>query len=294
MAKQKKRQYNWQHLKSILWKERREGGLYEYNSVNFNKLISEVYQATGKKNPKKNVASVEYAARAAESYIFEAIPNDIHPVAYFDIGRQLNTLQNEVSLTGYVVKTNFNSTEFPDQFFALQNFEYEGSEFQELVNKTDNYRKENQYTLTPPAKFIFKIDTKKKTINIYINQAPPEPQFNEKGKRVKRYSGITTVKTKDSIIQSTNQKKENLQKISENKDQLKTKEKLLLGMIEKNMDAKLIDNTGKSMSALYNENEKLTKQNAEIDKYLSESKGFKVVNPKKKKPKTKPRPKRKK
>ncbi len=287
MARRKKRQYNWQHLKSILWQERKEGGLYQYNSPNFNKLVTEVYESTGKKNPKKNLQSVAYAAQTAEAYIFEQVPTDIAPVPYFDIARQLQNFQDEVSLTGYMVKTDFRTDQFPDQVFALQNFEYEGSDLQELVNKTDRYRKENQYTLTPPAKFIFKIDSKKKIINIYINEAPPEPQFNEKGKRVKRYGGITTVKTKQGIIDKTKRKESNLEKISENKKDLRNKEAIFGSMIANNMDKSLLANVGESMNELYNENKKLTKENAEIDKYLSQSEGYKIVKPKNKKTKNK-------
>ncbi len=173
MAKRKpksRRNNNWIQLKSILWKEFKEEGLYDWNSPNFNKLVSNTYDATDKKDPYK-VARIGLIAKGVEESIFNELIERHDQIPYYDINKTLEAIQDEPAYKGFTVITSFKTSEFIDEKFKIEKFKYEGSQFQKLVKRTDAERLKN-YNASPPAKINVDIDPATKTIKMYVGEKP--------------------------------------------------------------------------------------------------------------------------
>lgn len=284
MAKKKpksRRNNNWIQLKSVLWKEYKEEGLYDWNSPNFNKLVSNTYDVTGKKDPFKVPHIRDIAAGVEESLFKEQIRNT-YQIPYYDINKTLESFQDEPTYKGYTVITNFKTPEFADEKFKIGNFKYDGSQFQNLVKKTDAERLKN-YSSSPPAKITVDINPDKKTIKLYVGEEPVDQQKIKK--QVKPYKEIKA--TPGNIKKIRNSIPENEAKIKELERKLDIEKTILLPIFKSGdvtFDEYIHESTlnikewNREVRQLKKENEDLRKQLAKQDK------GF-VAKPKKKTPK---------
>lgn len=183
-----KRNNNWVQLKSAIWKEYKDEGLYDWNSKKFNELISTVYKETGKKDP-STIPRIGLIARSIEESIVNEQIGKAYQIPYYEVGKTLEAFRDDDTYNGYKVVTSFKTSEFTDEKFKVDNFEYEGSQFQEMVRNTDTFRKHNP-TASPSAKITVEVDPQKKTIKMYVGSAPSQPTptapAEPKGKKAKK------------------------------------------------------------------------------------------------------------
>ena len=279
----KKSRYNYQKLKSIVWKQQKGQGLYDYNSPNFNKLVSEIYQRGGKKAPStiiKNLNKEKTNLREFTKTVDSEIFNESHPIqafAYYDIGREIEKIQNDSAYDGFTLKTDFRNPEIQEIFITnIDEWNYQGSEFQDLVKKVDDYRRNSNIKSPPTDKFTFKVNWNKRELTVVVTDNEGNAP-TDKGK--KKPKVIST--NKSGVINKTKQKQANIATISENKKQAKTKDEILVALIRAGVDKGELTAQGKAINELLDENRTLAKENADIDKYLAQSKGFKKPTKKK-------------
>ena len=279
----KKSRYNYQKLKSIVWKQQKGQGLYDYNSHNFNKLVSEIYQRGGKKAPStiiKNLNKEKTNLREFTKTVDSEIFNESHPIqafAYYDIGREIEKIQNDSAYDGFTLKTDFRNPEIQEIFITnIDEWNYQGSEFQDLVKKVDDYRRNSNIKSPPTDKFTFKVNWNKRELTVVVTDNEGNAP-TDKGK--KKPKVIST--NKSGVINKTKQKQANIATISENKKQAKTKDEILVALIRAGVDKGELTAQGKAINELLDENRTLAKENADIDKYLAQSKGFKKPTKKK-------------
>jgi|GEM_PF-5792037 len=179
-----KRNNNWIQLKSVIWKEYKEEGLYDWNSKKFNELVSTVYKETGKKDP-KTIPRIGLIARSVEESIVNEQIGKTYQIPYYEIGKTLEAFRDDNTYTGYKVVTSFKTSEFTDEKFKVDNFEYEGSQFQEMVRSTDIYRKLNPLG-SPSAKITVEVDPQKRLIKMYVGDAPAKPTPGNSGEKPKK------------------------------------------------------------------------------------------------------------
>lgn len=296
MAKKKptsSRSNNWMKLKSVLWKEYKEEGLYDWNSDRFNKLVTATYDATGKKNPSK-VARVGLIAKGIEeSILTEAIAKS-YQIAYYEIGKTLEAFRDDTTYTGYKVVTNFNTPEFRDEKFKVDDFEYESSQFQEMVRRVDAERSISP-TASPPPKITVDVLPDKKRIDMYVSQAgeqddTEEEEFIEekapklKTKKPYKKKAYKEISATPATVKGLKEaKKENEERIKDLTQRLKTEKELIIPLIKASGSGfdDLILETTLNLKNWSRELRKLEKENEDIRKQLSkQGKGF-VAKPRK-------------
>jgi hypothetical protein len=268
MAKKKKiskRQNNWPKLKSAVWKIKKDSGLYSYNSKKFNELVSEVYERSGKK---RNVARLDILTEQIESELFLQAKSEFHRVAYFDIARELQSLQLDSKYDSFTVQTNFQG-EYKDVKFKLEDFEYDGSFFQNIVQKADSERKASGQTFTPNQNLKVTIDPKNQKIIISVEGAKNE---NKKNKPFK-------IKTPESIISKTKRLEKVTKDVTEYKDVIWANSKALLDIYTSNLaqeqKVELSKTLAENIKSLRQEQKQLTNEQRQLEKYLSDTGGFK-------------------
>ncbi len=280
MAKKKpspKRNNNWMQLKSVLWKEYKDEGLYDWNSQKFNQLVSATYEATGKKDPAK-VARIGLVAKGVEEALFNQAIATIYQIPYYDIGKTLEAFRDDPTYTGYKVITQFKTPEFTDEKFKVDNFDYDGSQFQEMVKRVDKERSSTP-TSSPPAKINVEVNPDKKTIRMYVGAeeplAPGEVKKEKAKKPAKAYNKITaTPATVKSLREELNENKERIKTLEYRLDLEKT---IVIPLIQKGgsgFDEYILEST-LNLKEWSRELRKLEKENEGIKKQLSkQGKGF--------------------
>jgi len=308
------RNSKWMQLKSILWKEYKEQGLYDWNSEKFNKLVTGTYEAIGKKDPSK-VARIGLVAQSVEENIFNELLERSGEIPYYELGPTLNAFRDDPAYSGYVVMTDFNTPAFKDEKFHAEDFVYEGSQFQELVKTVDAERAAHPSS-SPPAKILVEVFPDKKEIVLSIGakgapaeiEAELEEEIEEEGipetkekpikatkekpepkkkKKTKPKLFKEIAKTPDKVKKIRNTIPENESKIKELERKLNIEKEILLPIVkgamlkgDKSFKDYIFESTlnikewNREIRTLKNENEELRKQLAK------QSQGF-VAKPKK-------------
>ena len=281
MAKKKKevpktRPNNWSKVKSVIWREQKERGVYKYNSKNFNALVSDVYQTLGKKYP-KDIKKIVYIAEQSEYDLFVAPSPEPENIEYYNIDRALSAYQDNSFYGPFNIVTNFGGA-FPDVEMPLADYEYQGSIFQGIIEKADEMRRDMGMKNTPEKKLVVEVDHKNQQIKIYVaDQAPPKgTKAQEKAKEKKKRGYKNIAKTPEQIAEQAKKG----QSIKSKLEKIETK----IGKIEDSIT--IIINTGDkgfieiskplftSLKDLQNEKNKLSQENSEVERYLADAKGF--------------------
>lgn len=232
MAKRKPkptRNNNWIRLKAAVWKEFKEQGLYDWNSPRFNKLVSTVYQETGKKGPSQYTIPT---AKGVESRIFSEEIGQTYQIPYYELGKTLEAFGDDSTYKGYKVVTEFNTPEFMDEKFKVDGFEYEGSQFQQLVRQTDEERMKRPMK-SPPAKINVEVDPGKKRIRLYVGEPQPldsKPK-KAKDKKPKAYKQIRSTPNTIKKIKTTIP--EVKERIASLEDAIKTEKQVLIPILSR-------------------------------------------------------------
>jgi len=272
MAQKRKSNKIWNRLKSAIWKEQKERGVYQYNSPNFNKLVTETYEVLGKKLPSK--FQIRVASTQVEERLFEAPAKPTEQLHYYNINRYLEDLQSKSFYASYTIVTNFGGS-FPDAEIPLADYEYRDSPFFKIIGMADQMRRDKKMTTTPDAKLKVDIDNKNQKIKVYVADAPP-PQTGKKRKK-KAYTPIAkTPKQIEGIVGEKKQAQTRLEKVKDNIDTLEVSIKAIAKT--GNVDfIKLAEPMLKKYRNLLDEQEELKSQIKLQDKFLSGegAKGFK-------------------
>jgi hypothetical protein len=285
MAKKKKIKNNWSKLKSIIWREQKERGVYQYNSPNFNKLVSETYEVLGKKIRTREEIGIAY--QQTEQRIFEAPAQPEEQLHYYNINRYLEDLQSIDFYSGYTIITNFGGA-VPDAKIPLSEYEYKDSPFYTIIGLADQMRRDKKMTTTPEAKLKVDIDNKNQLIKVYVADAPP-PQTGKRKRRKKKY--VPIAKTPSQIEGIVKGKKDAEQKLNKVKENLETLE-VVVKRIAETGDTEFIKLSQpfiKKYRTLLNEQENIKSEIKNFDKFLSGegAKGFKKPTKKSTKKRTK-------
>ncbi len=277
-----KRNDNWIRLKSILWQDYKDEGLYDWNSKKFNELVSSTYEAIERKDPDK-VQRIGLIAKGIEDSILNEVIARTYQITYYEIGKTLEAFRDDPTYSGYVVQTDFKTDEFEDERFNVEDFEYEGSQFQQLVRKIDDERSTTP-TASPPPKITVEVIPGKKLIKMYIGEpkeeAPAEPRAPwekplKAKKKVPAYKEIMA--TPASVKELKEERSRNDTQIKSLVERLALEKKLIMPLLTKSGTGfdDFIKESTRNISEWTKALRKLEKENADIKKDLSKAgKGF--------------------
>ena len=277
MAKRKPkptRNNNWIRLKAAVWKEFKENGLYDWNSPRFNALVSNVYQETGRKGPGKNTIAI---AQGLQEQIFNQEIGQTYQIPYYELGKTLEAFGDDTTYAGFKVITSFNTPEFADEKFKVDNFEYDGSQFQSLVKHIDEERLKSPMK-SPPARINVEVDPAKKTIKLYVGEKAPPSEGKAKGKKSKEPKAYKTIRsTPDTIKQIRNTIPELKDKIKTLEHNITTEKQVLIPILSRtDMDySEFIHESTLNLREWNRELRELKKEYADYEKALQKTdKGF--------------------
>lgn len=259
----------WQKVKSYLWQQQRERGVYKYNSKNFNTLVSEVYNTLGKKFPERNKRSVSAIAEKAEFDLFTAPQPAPEPIEYYNIDRVLSNYQSDSFYSPFTIVTNFGGA-YPDVEIPLADYEYQDSIFQKIIAAADEMRRKKGMGQTPEKKLVIEVDHKQQTIKIYVaDQAPP------KGQKGAKPSFATIKKTPETIENNSRKLSSNNEQLKEIEGRIKNNEIILAQFAKAGGDfmknaTPIID----QMKDLQRQKNDLRNENKTIEKFLSDTGEF--------------------
>lgn len=191
----KKRNNKFFKLKSHVWGEVKDKNLYDYRSKNFNKLVRQIYEESGKKGVTRQTG---FLIEKVEKELFFKPTAFEKEITYYDLDRTIKSLQESAKYGDYDLVTDFGDDVEFNINVNLDNWKYEGSQLQALVNRTDAERRRIGKQDTPKKHLKFVIDNDIRQIIIAVNNSEliesPKTGYVEEERKEERQASAGKVK----------------------------------------------------------------------------------------------------